>query len=148
MYGYTGGSRDLRATGPFTIKQCNRVADAWSVVCGPGVWVPPLSSQGTPNEREIETLPGRRRFSPRLFYPLCPSAHHWHYVLLPLALTTSTSPTASSFAMLQFLPPLLGRFHRVLLPLHPLFFLSPGAAFRPSNLRVSSARLILSFSDF
>lgn len=32
----------MRTTGPFTIKQCNRVADAWSVVCGPGVRIPPL----------------------------------------------------------------------------------------------------------
>ena len=35
--------RGLRAAGPFTIKQCNRVADAWSVVCGPsfGSHLPP-----------------------------------------------------------------------------------------------------------
>lgn len=40
----------MRATGSFTIKQCNRVADAWSVVCGPRgagegerAPVPPLS---------------------------------------------------------------------------------------------------------
>lgn len=33
----------MRTTEPFTIKQCNRVADAWSVVCGPGAPVPPLS---------------------------------------------------------------------------------------------------------
>lgn len=35
-------SWSMRTTGPFTIKQCNRVADAWSVVCGPGVRIPPL----------------------------------------------------------------------------------------------------------
>jgi len=35
--------RRMRTTEPFTIKQCNRVADAWSVVCGPGAPVPPLS---------------------------------------------------------------------------------------------------------
>jgi len=33
----------MRTTGSFTIKQCNRVADAWSVVCGPRAPVPPLS---------------------------------------------------------------------------------------------------------
>lgn len=35
--------RDLSATVAFTIKQCDRVTDAWNVVCGPGLTVPPLS---------------------------------------------------------------------------------------------------------
>lgn len=64
----------LRAPGPFTIKQCNRVADAWSVVCGPDFESHLLSSR-VPSFKRI--VPPLRKPS-----PLHSIFKDWHCTLL------------------------------------------------------------------